>query len=74
MQTYQELKSLTKQELLKELAQARFVLLEKKMTVKTRHQKDTSSVSKQKKYVAQICTALKDLELEELIKAATKIN
>ena len=65
MQTYQELKSLTKKELNTFLQEARNEMLKKRMTIKTKHEKDTSLVKKQKKYIAQLNTALKEVELEE---------
>lgn len=67
MLSNQELKSLTRKELLQELEGAREVVMKKRITVKTKHEKDTSSVSKQKKYVARLMTALKELELEEMV-------
>lgn len=72
MQTYRELKSLTKKELLKELSDARQALAEKKIMVKTGHQKDTSAVGKQKLYISRLCTALKELEIEEMIQASNQ--
>ncbi len=74
MQTYQELKSLTKKELNTSLQEARNEMLKKRMTIKTKHEKDTSLVKKQKKYIAQLNTALKEVELEEMVKDANKIN
>lgn len=74
MQTYQELKSLTKKELLLALGEAREELLKRKMTVKTRHEKDSSAVGKQKRYIARLLTVLKEIEIEELIDASLKID
>ena len=74
MLSNQELKSLTKKELLKELEEAREILMKKRITVKTKHEKDTSAVSKQKHYIAKLKTALKELELEEMVKDSEKID
>ncbi len=74
MLTYQELKSMTRKELLKELAQSYEDKLKTRITVKTKHHKDTSSVAKQKSYVARIKTALKEMELEELVSKSNKID
>ena len=74
MLTYQELKSMTHKELLKELADAREVMMKKRITVKTKHDKDTSSINKQKKLIARIKTAIKEAELEEMIETSKKID
>ena len=74
MQTYQELKSLTKKELLLALQEARQELLKRKITVKTKHEKDSSGVLKQKRYIARLLTALKQVEIEQMIDASTKID
>lgn len=73
MQTYRELKSLTKKELIVELATARDVMMKKRITVKTKHDKDSSAINKQKKYIARLSTALKELELEELVDKSNEI-
>lgn len=72
MQTYQELKSLTRKELLAELEKAQSALMKIRITVKTKHEKDTSAVNKQKKLIARLKTALKELETDELIAQASK--
>lgn len=74
MLTSKELKSLTRKELLKELEEARDVAMKKRITVKTKHEKDSSGVSKHRKYVARIKTALKELDLEEAVANSTKID
>ncbi len=74
MQTYQELKSLTRKELLAELEKARTVLMKMRITVKTKHEKDTSAVNKQQKLIARLMTALKELETDELITKAAEIK
>ena len=74
MLSNQEFKSSTRKELLMELQEAREVGMKKRITVKTKHDKDTSSVSKQKKYVARIMTALKELDMEEVVKSSKKID
>lgn len=74
MLSNQELKSLTRKELLKELQEARELSQKNRITVKTKHHKDTSSVSKQKKYVARVMTALKELDLEEAVESSKKVD
>lgn len=74
MQTYQELKSLTKKELLLALHEAREELLKRKITVKTKHEKDSSGVLKLKRYIARLLTALRQVEIEDMIDASTKID
>ncbi len=74
MLTYQEIKSMTKKELLKELSDAREILMKKRITVKTKHEKDTSSVSKQKKLISRIMTAIKEIDVEEMIEKSKKID
>jgi len=74
MLSNQELKSLTRKELLKELEESREALMKKRITVKTKHEKDTSAVSKQKRYVARLMTALKELDLEEMVTNSKKID
>lgn len=74
MLSNQELKSSTRKELLKELEEAREASMKKNITVKTKHDKDTSSVLKQKKYVARIMTSLKELDLEEAVESSKKID
>ena len=70
MLSIQELKSSTKKELLEELKNARKEMLKVRMGVKTKSLKDSSSATKQKKYVAQVKTILKELEMEEMVKNA----
>ncbi|MBN2307283.1 hypothetical protein JXD20_04830 [Candidatus Peregrinibacteria bacterium] len=74
MLSNQELKSSTRKELLKELKEARELVQKSRVTVKTKHHKDTSSVSKQKKYAARILTALKELDLEEAVENSKKVD
>lgn len=74
MQSYQDLKTLTKKELLEALNDARQELLQKRITVKTKHEKDTSLIQKQKQYIARLLTALKEIELEEKVANAHKID
>lgn len=73
MSDYQELKSLTKKELLEELRTAGENMVKKRITVKTRHEKDTSSLKKQKVRIARIKTALKEIDIEEVIQNSKKI-
>lgn len=74
MLSNQELKSSTRKELQKELQEAREVLQKQRITVKTKHNKDTSSVSKQKRYIARIMTAIQELHLEEAVEKSKKIE
>ena len=74
MLTIQELRSSTKKELLEELKNARSEMLKVKIGVKTKNAKDSSLVSKNKKYVARIMTALKELELEEMVNKAEELE
>jgi len=74
MLSNQELKSSTRKELLKELEEARELSMKNRITVKTKHNKDNSSVPKQKKYVARIMTALKELDLEEAVESSVKVD
>ena len=71
MLSIQELRSSTKKELQQELKNARSEMLRVKIGVKTKNLKDSSLVSKQKRYIARIITALKELELEEMVEKAT---
>ncbi len=74
MLSYQELKTLTKKELLKELETARQNMVKVRIEVKTKHNKDTSSVKKHKKYIAVISTALKELNIEEMVEKSKTIE
>ncbi len=74
MLSNQELKSSTRKELIKELEEARELNMKKRITVKTKHEKDTSAASKHKKYVARIMTAIKELDLEEAVANAITID
>ncbi len=74
MSSYQEIKSMTKKELLEELEKAYAEMVKKRITVKTQHQKDTSQIKKQKVYIARLKTALKEVEMEDMIKEATEAN
>ncbi len=48
--------------------------MKKRITVKTKHEKDTSAASKQKKYVARIMTAIKEFDLEEAVANSITID
>lgn len=74
MLSNQELRTSTKKELLKELEEAREMMVKKGITVKTKHEKDSSSVLKQRRYIARVKTAIKELELSEMVKESKKIN
>lgn len=72
MLSIQELRSSTQKELLEELKSKRAEMLKIRITCKTKSLKDSSKVSKFKKYIAQIKTIIKELESEELIKKETE--
>jgi len=74
MLTLQEIRSSTRKELLHELTAAQKKLLELRMGVHTKHQKDTSLVKKQKRFVGQLMTVLRDMDHEEKVKKATVID
>ncbi len=74
MLSNKELKSLTRKELLEELTIARSTTMKKRITIKTKHDKDSSSAPKIKKYVARIMTAIKELDLEEMVKCSVQVN
>ena len=73
MLTFQELHSSTRKELLLELVTARKDLLQVRLGLRTKHQKDTSLSKKQKAYVAQILTVLSQMNLEDKVKQAKEI-
>jgi len=69
MYSIQELRSSTKKELLLELAKARKETLKICISLKTKHEKDSSKATKLKHYVAQILTILAEVKDEkEIIK------
>ena len=74
MLSTQELRTSTKKELMAELKSARKELLSVRMGTRTKHMKDVSLASTQRQYVARIETILRELELEEMVKEANKIN
>ena len=73
MLSIQELKSSTLKELQSELKKGREELVRIRIGVKTKHIKDLSLVSKQKKYLAQVLTSIKELELDEQVEKAAKL-
>lgn len=70
MPTIQELRSFTTKELLQELDKARKELLKVRISVKTRHEKDTSKVKESKRYIAQLLTALVEAKKEVVSSSA----
>jgi ribosomal protein L29 len=72
MITIQELRSSTKKELFLELQKARKEALKVRISLKTKHEKDTSKASKTKRHVARVLLALQELNVEESKKAASK--
>ena len=73
MLSAQELKSSTRKELLEELKNARNEMVRVRIGVKTKSLKDSSLVNKQKRYIAQVQTALKELDMEEMAEKANTI-
>ena len=67
MYSIQELRSSTKKELLLELAKARKENLKIRVSLKTKHEKDSSKAEKLKHYVAQILTILTEIKDEKEI-------
>ena len=74
MLSIQELKSSTRKELLEELKNARNEMVRVRIGVKTKSLKDSSLANKQKKYVARIKTALRELDMEEMVEKANTIQ
>ena len=74
MLSTQELRSSTPKELQSELQKAKEELLKIKIGIRTKHTKDSSLKGKQKRYVAQIQTILKEIELEEAVKKAPEVE
>jgi len=68
MFSIQELRSSTKKELFQELAKTRKDALKIRVSVKTKHEKDTSKSLKIKRYAAQILTVLEEVRNEESVK------
>lgn len=58
MRTLEELKKLEKPELQKELAEARKELVENRFNVRNNQAKNSDTIKKSKKYIAQILTVL----------------
>lgn len=74
MPSYNDLKSLTKKELQTALQERKNKLLTSRMTISTKHEKDTSKMKKGRKEIAQIKTALREIELEEMVNNSNKID
>lgn len=74
MLSVQELRSSTGKELLQELAKAQTDLQQIRIAVRTKHEKDTGKVKKQRHYVAQLKTILKEIELEAAIDTVTRVD
>lgn len=58
MLTIQELRSSNRKELLQELEKARKEMVKVRISLKTKHEKDTSMAGKTKQYIARILTLL----------------
>lgn len=74
MLTLQELRTIKRPELLKELETARQELLKVRIGIRSGHEKNTSKSVNTRRYVAHIKTALKELELEEIVSKAKIIS
>ena len=72
MFSIQELRSSTKKELLLELSKARKENMKIRISLRTRHEKDSSKSGKMRNYVAQILTILKQIDSEEKVKGVAK--
>ncbi len=73
MLSIQELRSSTTKELLQELESARNVSLKIRLSVKTKHEKNSSKKPASKRYIAQILTIMKEIAAEEAKKSETKV-
>lgn len=72
--TIQELRSLTRKELLQELSKAQKELQHVRIHVRTKHEKDTSLVPKKKQTIARIKTLLREMDLENAVLEAHKVD
>lgn len=70
MFSIQELRSSTEKELDQELSRARKELLKIRISVRNKHEKDTSKVKKINCYIAQILTVMKETKEEVLSDSA----
>jgi|GEM_PF-3382379 len=70
MLSIQELRSSSKKELLLELQKARKEMLKIRISLKTKHEKDTSKARKEKRLIAQILTLLNGFDKEPVVKSA----
>ena len=74
MLTLNELRSSSRKELLHELVTAQKSLLQTRMGVRTKHQKDTSLSKKHQAYVARISTIIVEKDMEERIAKAKELE
>ncbi|MBI5421856.1 50S ribosomal protein L29 [Candidatus Peregrinibacteria bacterium] len=72
MLSIQELRSSNRKELLQELEKARKEMLKVRISLKTKHEKDTSKAGKTKRYIAQILTMLKGLGNAPVVSTSEK--
>lgn len=70
MLSIQELRSSSQKELLLELQKARKEMVRIRISLKTKHEKDTSKARKEKRMIAQILTVLKEFDKEPSPKTA----
>jgi ribosomal protein L29 len=78
MLTIQEIRALSKKELLLELQKARKEMLKVRINLKTKHDKDTSKSRQCKVTIARILTALNEIERspkaeEKVVKASEAV-
>jgi ribosomal protein L29 len=74
MLTIQELRSSTDKELMEELQKAQNELMQIRIGIATRQEKDTSIKGRKQRYVATIKTVLKEIQLEEAVKNANAVT
>ena len=74
MSSIQELKILTRKELLHELLKAERELQQGRIHVNTKHQKDTSLIRKKRRMISQINTILREMDIEKALEEANKID
>jgi ribosomal protein L29 len=74
MLSIQELRSSTLKELLQEHNTTQKDLVETTIRLRSKHEKDSSSKGKKRRYLALVKTIIKEVELDEVIKNADKID
>jgi len=74
MLSIQELRSSNRKELHLELQKARKETLKVRISLKTKHEKDTSKAGKARRYIARILMAIKELDREEAKPSSAKAS